>query len=108
MHSFNGSLCEETAKQNLGKAHNARGAVFYRDGWESEGRNCGVLVVVNRLELIALAPLFIVWLGFGLPSRVTFSIFISFFPIPIATAAGLAVQGTRFIESTTASRSNEA
>jgi hypothetical protein len=25
MHSFNGSLCEETAKQNLGKAHNARG-----------------------------------------------------------------------------------
>jgi NitT/TauT family transport system permease protein len=36
-----------------------------------------------------LAPLFIVWLGIGLPSRVTFSIFISFFPILVATAAGL-------------------
>jgi NitT/TauT family transport system permease protein len=66
------------------------------------------VVLFQLIPKIALAPLFIVWLGFGLPSRVTFSIFISFFPIPIATAAGLAVQGMRFIESTTASGSNEA
>jgi len=47
------------------------------------------VIVFQLIPKIALAPLFIVWLGFGLPSRVTFSIFISFFPIAIATAAGL-------------------
>jgi NitT/TauT family transport system permease protein len=47
------------------------------------------VVLFQLIPKIALAPLFIVWLGFGLPSRVTFSIFISFFPILIATAAGL-------------------
>jgi NitT/TauT family transport system permease protein len=47
------------------------------------------VVLFQLIPKIALAPLFIVWLGFGLPSRVTFSIFISFFPILITTAAGL-------------------
>jgi NitT/TauT family transport system permease protein len=47
------------------------------------------VILFQLIPKIALAPLFIVWLGFGLPSRVTFSIFISFFPILIATAAGL-------------------
>jgi NitT/TauT family transport system permease protein len=47
------------------------------------------VVLFQLIPKIALAPLFIVWLGFGLPSRVTFSIFVSFFPILIATAAGL-------------------
>src|SRR5206468_305852 len=47
------------------------------------------IVFFQLIPKIALAPLFIVWLGIGLPSRVTFSIFISFFPILVATAAGL-------------------
>jgi NitT/TauT family transport system permease protein len=47
------------------------------------------VIVFQLIPKIALAPLFIVWLGIGLPARVTFSIFISFFPILIATAAGL-------------------
>lgn len=47
------------------------------------------VVLFQLIPKIALAPLFIVWLGIGLPSRVTFSIFISFFPILVATAAGL-------------------
>lgn len=47
------------------------------------------VVFFQLIPKIALAPLFIVWLGIGLPSRVTFSIFISFFPILVATAAGL-------------------
>jgi NitT/TauT family transport system permease protein len=47
------------------------------------------VIVFQLIPKIALAPLFIVWLGIGLPSRVTFSIFISFFPILIATATGL-------------------
>lgn len=47
------------------------------------------VVVFQLIPKIALAPLFIVWLGIGTPSRVTFSVFISFFPILIATIAGL-------------------
>jgi ABC-type proline/glycine betaine transport system permease subunit len=38
---------------------------------------------------IALAPLFIVWLGIGAESRATFAVFISLFPVVIATIAGL-------------------
>ena len=47
------------------------------------------VILFQIIPKIALAPLFIVWLGIGLASRVTFSIFISFFPILVATAAGL-------------------
>jgi NitT/TauT family transport system permease protein len=47
------------------------------------------IVLFQLIPKIALAPLFIVWLGIGSPSRVTFSIFICFFPILVATTAGL-------------------
>lgn len=47
------------------------------------------LVFFQLIPKIALAPLFIIWLGIGTPSRLAFAIFISFFPIVIATTAGL-------------------
>jgi NitT/TauT family transport system permease protein len=47
------------------------------------------IVFFQLIPKIALAPMFVVWLGIGSPSRVTFSVFISFFPILIATATGL-------------------
>lgn len=47
------------------------------------------LVFFQLIPKIALAPLFIIWLGIGMQSRVAFSVFISFFPIVIATTAGL-------------------
>lgn len=47
------------------------------------------IIFFQLIPKIALAPLFIVWLGIGSPSRITFSIFICFFPILIATVAGL-------------------
>lgn len=47
------------------------------------------VVVFQLIPKIALAPLFITWLGIGTPSRVTFALFISFFPILVSTAAGL-------------------
>jgi NitT/TauT family transport system permease protein len=47
------------------------------------------VVFFQLIPKIALAPLFIVWLGIGTESRLAFSLFISFFPIVIATAAGL-------------------
>ncbi|MEO8134204.1 MAG: ABC transporter permease [Betaproteobacteria bacterium] len=47
------------------------------------------LVFFQLIPKIALAPLFIIWLGIGPQSRLAFSVFIAFFPIVIATTAGL-------------------
>ena len=46
------------------------------------------LVFFQLIPKIALAPLFIIWLGVGTQSRVAFSVFIAFFPMVIATTAG--------------------
>jgi NitT/TauT family transport system permease protein len=47
------------------------------------------VILFQVIPKIALAPLFIVWLGIGTSSRVTFAVFISFFPVLISTATGL-------------------
>ena len=38
---------------------------------------------------IALPPLFMVWLCIGSTSRITLAVFISFFPVVVATLTGL-------------------
>jgi NitT/TauT family transport system permease protein len=48
------------------------------------------LVFFQLIPKVALAPLFIVWLGIGMESRVLFALFIAFFPIVISMATGLA------------------
>jgi NitT/TauT family transport system permease protein len=62
----------------------------------------GVLVASRRVEQafwphilmfqlipkVALAPLFIIWLGMGPTSRLTFAVFLSFFPILVSAATG--------------------
>lgn len=47
------------------------------------------LVFFQLIPKIALAPLFIVWLGIGSELRLTFALFVTFFPMLIATVAGL-------------------
>jgi NitT/TauT family transport system permease protein len=47
------------------------------------------LVAFQLIPKIALAPLFVIWLGIDAPSRLVFSTFISFFPVAIGTLAGL-------------------
>ena len=47
------------------------------------------VVFFQLIPKIALAPLFIVWLGIGSSSRLAFSVFIAFFPVVIATLTGL-------------------
>ena len=47
------------------------------------------LVAFQLIPKIALAPLFVVWLGIDSPSRTVFSTFISFFPVAIGTLTGL-------------------
>jgi len=47
------------------------------------------IVMFQLIPKIALAPLFIVWLGVGSRSCVVVAIFIAFFPIVVSTATGL-------------------
>ncbi|WP_108659625.1 ABC transporter permease [Acuticoccus kandeliae] len=47
------------------------------------------LVLFQLIPKVALAPLFVVWLGIGAPARLAFATFIAFFPMVIATAQGL-------------------
>jgi NitT/TauT family transport system permease protein len=46
------------------------------------------LILFQLIPKIALAPLFVVWLGISSESRVAFSAFISFFPVVISAAMG--------------------
>ncbi len=47
------------------------------------------LVVFQIIPKIALAPLFTFWLGIGATSRLSYAVFISFFPVALATMTGL-------------------
>ena len=47
------------------------------------------LVFVNTLPKIAVAPLFLVWFGYGILPNILIVILISFFPMVINTATGL-------------------
>jgi len=64
----------------------------------------GLLVVLNRaadrllmpiivgsqtIPKVAIAPLFVVWLGFGMTPKVVVTFLISFFPVVVSTVAGL-------------------
>ena len=46
------------------------------------------LVVFQLIPKVALAPLFVVWLGISSESRVAFATFTSFFPVVISAAVG--------------------
>jgi NitT/TauT family transport system permease protein len=47
------------------------------------------IVMFQVIPKIALAPLFIVWLGVGSRSCIVVSVFIAFFPVVVSTATGL-------------------
>ena len=47
------------------------------------------LLVLQIVPKIALAPLFIVWLGTGMPCRMMFAVFLALFPVTVSGVAGL-------------------
>jgi NitT/TauT family transport system permease protein len=64
------------------------------------------IIFFQLIPKAAVAPLFGLWLGMGISSRVAFAVFMSFFPIAIATATGLENTRTdaiRLCQSLTAS-----
>lgn len=48
-----------------------------------------IILVAQVIPKIAVAPLFVVWLGFGNPPKITVAVLMAFFPIVISGLAGL-------------------
>src|SRR5207253_7911642 len=48
-----------------------------------------IFVFVNTLPKVAVAPLFLLWLGYGIVPNVLIAALIGFFPVVINTAVGL-------------------
>jgi len=48
-----------------------------------------IIALFNSLPKIALAPLFLLWFGFGIIPNIMIAFLIAFFPVVINTAAGL-------------------
>jgi NitT/TauT family transport system permease protein len=62
--------------------------VVVLNGW-AERVLMPLIVGTQTVPMIAIAPLFVVWLGFGIAPKVLVTFLISFFPVVISTAAGL-------------------
>jgi NitT/TauT family transport system permease protein len=48
-----------------------------------------LLLFAQVIPKIAIAPLFVVWLGFGLTPKIVVAVLMAFFPVVISTVAGL-------------------
>jgi NitT/TauT family transport system permease protein len=46
------------------------------------------ILIFQLIPKVAVAPLFIIWLGVGPTSRLAFAVFLSFFPVAVSAAAG--------------------
>ncbi|MCW5692621.1 MAG: ABC transporter permease [Pseudolabrys sp.] len=55
------------------------------------------LVFVQLIPKIAIAPLFVVWLGFGLTSKVMLTLLLTFFPLLLASIAGFQIIDKRLL-----------
>ena len=56
------------------------------------------LVALNATPKVALAPLLVVWLGFGSEQRIAMVVLMCFFPIVLATFAGLTSTPAELVE----------
>ena len=56
-----------------------------------------VLVFIQLVPKIAVAPLFLVWFGFGMQSKVLLTVLLSFFPLVMASIAGFQALDTRLL-----------
>jgi NitT/TauT family transport system permease protein len=48
-----------------------------------------ILIAFNSIPKVALAPLFVVWFGYGIFPRVLITVSIAFFPVLVSTVTGL-------------------
>ncbi|WP_235921632.1 ABC transporter permease [Lentzea tibetensis] len=57
-----------------------------------------ILLFAQVIPKIAIAPLFVVWLGFGLGPKVLVAVLIAFFPVVISMVTGLKSVDTEMLE----------
>jgi NitT/TauT family transport system permease protein len=56
-----------------------------------------LLVFIQLVPKIAIAPLFVVWIGFGPSSKVMLTLLLTFFPLLLASIAGFQILDERFL-----------
>jgi NitT/TauT family transport system permease protein len=66
-----------------------------------------ILIAFNTIPKVALAPLFLVWFGYGLLPKVLIALLIAFFPLVVNTADGLASVPQEVLEMGTIFRASE-
>ncbi|WP_433022447.1 ABC transporter permease [Kribbella sp. CA-294648] len=69
-----------------------------------------LLLAVNAIPKVAIAPLLVVWFGFGQAPKVLMVLLVAFFPIVISTASGMKstpVELVELLKSLNASKSQE-
>lgn len=57
-----------------------------------------IFAVFNSLPKIALAPLFLIWFGYGLIPNILIAVFMAFFPVVINTVVGLTALDPELLE----------
>lgn len=55
------------------------------------------IMLLQLVPKIAVAPLFLVWLGFGLESKVLLTVLMTFFPLLLASISGFQILDTRLL-----------
>jgi NitT/TauT family transport system permease protein len=55
------------------------------------------IMLLQLVPKIAVAPLFLVWLGFGIESKVVLTILMTFFPLLLASISGFQILDTRLL-----------
>jgi NitT/TauT family transport system permease protein len=66
-----------------------------------------LIVIIQGIPKIALAPLMVIWVGYGISSKVLMAFLFSFFPIVITTLGGLAGTPVNLIEHFRANRASQ-
>lgn len=56
------------------------------------------LVAFNAIPKIAIAPLLVIWMGFGTQPKIAMAILLCFFPVVLATTSGLASTPSELVE----------
>jgi len=56
-----------------------------------------LLVFIQLVPKIAIAPLFVVWIGFGPTSKVMLTLLLTFFPLLLASIAGFQILDQRYL-----------
>jgi NitT/TauT family transport system permease protein len=57
-----------------------------------------LLLAVNAVPKVAIAPILVVWMGFGLTPKIVMVVLLCFFPIVLATVAGLRSTPAELVE----------